>query len=285
MAKKYSYHSILEINGGKLILCQDLVRHNYPARTNYKNADAKAFYKSILESVLQSNIGIMDLMIEPIARNFAHSPREETSLNPRFIDLIIEIFGHTSIAKNIPIPDYYGHIHENSESKVRNEDYVSFLAINHYLKHNNSSYINDLSKLQSVIDFVHNTYIGSKRIKFLSAPLVKDIGTHSKHLNTEVLKYIYQYIINCIDTDTFYLFGTSAFREIDLYENHGLWEYEAEDSYNTYQTRLFVNQQETAWNDNFIESLKLISEDTKTKLFIRVKYDFPITDGYKLYPL
>lgn len=285
MNKKYPYHSILEINGGKLIIRQDLVRHNYPARTNYKIAIKKAFYKNILESALKDNIGIINLMNEDIAGNFSHYSSEETSINPLQINLVIEEFGNTPIAKNIPIPDDYGHILENSESSVRNEDYASFLAINHYLKHNNPSYINNLSKLQSVINFIQETYINSKKINFLSAPLVKYMETNYEHLNTDALKYIYQNIIQRIDTNSFYLFGIGAFRELDLFENHQLWEYEEEDSNNTSKIQLIWMQHETVWNNNFIESLKLISKDTNTKLFLKVKYDYPIIKGYKFHPL
>lgn len=285
MTNKYSYYSILEINEGKLILHQDLVRHNYPARTNYKIAVKKAFHKKILESALKYNIGIINLMNEDIAGNFSHYPSEETSINPLQTNLVIEEFGNTPIAKNIPIPDDYGHTLENSEYRVRNEDYASFLAINHYLKHNNPSYITDLNKLQSVINFVQKTYFDSKKINFLSGPLVKYIDTNCKHLNTDALKYIYQNIIKCNDTDNFYIFETSTFRELDLFENHGLWQYEAEDSYNNSQIQSIWKHHESVWNDNFIESLKLISKDTNTKLFLIVKYDYPITKGYKLHPL
>lgn len=285
MTKKYPFHSILEINAGKLILRQDLVRHNYPARTNYKIAIKKAFYKNILESALKDNIGIINLMNENIAGNFSHYSSEETSINPLQINLVIEEFGNTPIAKDIPIPDDYGHILENSESRVRNEDHASFMAINHYLKHNNSNYINDLSKLQSVISFVQETYINSKKINFLRAPLIKDIGTKCEYLNTDALKYVYQNIIQCSDTNSFYLFGIGAFRELDLFENHRLWEYEAEDSNNTSKIQLIWMQHETVWNNNFIESLKLISKDTNTKLFLKVKYDYPIIKGYKFHPL
>ena len=282
MDHKLTHYSILEINEGETIFRKDLVE-NVSFKLN-KN-DKSLFIKSIVDSAILSNIGIINLMNEEITGIYSYYPSYEIPLDYILTEFIIEKFGNTPIAKNIPIPYGKKFTPKNSKSEQRNERFASLLAIDYYLENKNSLYIEDLSKLKSVIKSFYDTYIDSNRIKFIDTPLLKDTGSSNETFNSQVIKGILQYITNYRDIDTFYLYNISNNRSVDFSETSDFVDFKVVESLNEYEAKLYYESCETLWNDNFLESLKLISKNTKTKLFMQVKYDYPFTEGDKLEPI
>ena len=279
MALELTHYSILEINAGETIFRKDLVGYGSIHVTM-----TTQMVKSILDTALLRNIGIINLMHEDFLDNYSY-PSYDIDVDVFLYDFIFEKYGDNPIAKNIPIPYGKKFIPINSESEPRNERFASNLAIDYYLENQNSFYIEDLSKLKSIIKSFYDIYIDSNRIKFIDTPLLEDIGSSNETFISKVTKGILQYITNYSDIDTFYLYNISSNRSVDFSETSDFVDFKVVESLNKKEIGPYYESSETLWNDNFLESLKLISKNTKTKLFMQVKYDYPFTEGDELEPL
>ena len=72
---------------------------------------------------------------------------------------------------------------------------------------------------------------------------------------------------------------------MDFSETSDFVDFKVVESLNKNEIGPYYESRETLWNDNFLESLKLISKNTKTKLFMKVKYNYPYTEGDNLEPI
>ena len=255
---------------------KNLKEFQYKAKLNI------SYSKSILDSSLFDKVGLINLTD---IINFDTNKSSYPKFTP--INLIIAKYNEEIIANELPIPDRNGNLIENSEYFIRNEHYVSSLAIKHYLDNNNPKYLKDVNKLQSVIDEINKSHFNN--LKFMNQQLDAPnfISTHLNNENwsPDIAEYINECITNSKEIEIFYLSSIASFREYDLYENQGLREFEIGNGYYDIFSNSEVWEKPTnseiksewmnetnKWDENLIDSLILSSEKQKKEIYLKVNY-------------
>jgi hypothetical protein len=298
MNDKYQYYSILEINYGKIQTRKNAFPFSSKKlrESQYKIANSICYSKSILDSSLLDKIGLINL--SDCINLDVNKLRHPIKFPP--INLIIALYDEEIIANELPIPDNYGNLIENSEYFKRNEHFASSLAIKHYLEDNNPKYLKDSNKLQSIILEINNNHFNN--IKFLNplldAPNFSSTLLHKQNRTPLIEQYIDECITNNNEIQKFYLTSIGLYREYDLYENRGLQEYESGNGYydifsnsekweipNKSETKFKWKNETNKWDETLINSLKLISEKYNKEINLKVSYDYPIINSFYNYHL
>jgi hypothetical protein len=294
MNKVYQYYSILEINKGEMKIHKNVIPFPYKKlkESQYKAKLNLNYSKSILDSSLFDKVGLINLTD---IINFETNKSSYPKFTP--INLIIAKYNEEIIANDLPIPDRNGNLIENSEYFIRNEHYVSSLAIKHYLDNNNPKYLKDVNKLQSVIDEINKSHFNN--LKFMDPQLDAPnfIITHlNNNCSPDIAEYINECIINSKEIQKFYLSSIASYREYDLYENQGLREFEIGNGYynifsdsevwekpTNSEIKLEWINETTKWDENLIDSLILISEKHKKEIYLKVSFDYPVIESFYNY--
>lgn len=292
MGNEYQYYTIIEIKNGKIEFYKNINPSQRLKNFQYKSALSQAYYRTILESAINNKVGILSLEnSNELFTNYSCN-KFGFSYNELIIRLFIAENNNELFANDLPIPTKDGGILKNSERLIRNEQYASSLAIHHYLLDNNSKYLKDVQRVETLINNFYNFYFYSNRIEKI--PFLFTSNSKSQDVNNlDLSSVLTRNIDSCLsfnkESKDIFLFDIALYRNEDIYINHGLVEFENGSSYydyfsdceilekpSEYQIALEWQKKSRLWNDSFLNSLKSISLSRNLTFFLKGNFNYPV---------
>jgi hypothetical protein len=298
MKKKSKKFGTLQIKNGQEFIRFDLIP--------YKSFESvhKEYFRKILEIAKNQKVLLIGFSLDTENYNMdirtLFSNFNELEL---LIPLIFNSLNMDCIAIDGPIPDIDGTVHYDEIYGKRNKYFANSLALEHFLLNNDSDYIKDIRTRKIIRDFLfdfHSIYIESKMIT-----VVNQIKENFDYIPIEPYLKLFNggsdffkvtgYILDCIlktpDCQVVFLSFVNYYRQIDIYHNYGLGEFESGQTgaYDIETGESFIEKpssdeiqmewmkQEKIWNERFISNLKLLSETFNKDIYLRISVNSEIS--------